>query len=147
MGKARFLFLAALLAASPTSVCVTMAAEVLPGPFHAELLRVVDGDTFQARVRLWLGLDLVRFIRIAGIDAPEIKGKCPGETEAARAARDHLALLLGGGAVTLTDVHHGKFAGRVVATVRLPTGQDVAARLIAAGHALPAGHRRVDRCP
>ncbi len=142
MGKLLIAAFAALFLALPAH-----AAEVLPGPYGARVLRVVDGDTFEASIHLWLGLNLTVFVRIARIDAPEIKGKCPGEAKAARAARDHLARLLDGGAVTLTDVHHGKFARRFVAAVRLPTGQDVAAALIAAGHALSAERGRVERCP
>ncbi|MEO5338879.1 MAG: nuclease, partial [Magnetospirillum sp. WYHS-4] len=79
--------LAALLWAMPA------VAETLPGPYAAEILRVIDGDTFEARIRLWLNQDLVQKVRLAGIDAPELTGPCP---EAGRAARARLAELLDG---------------------------------------------------
>lgn len=65
----RLLIVALLLAALPVS-----AAEELPGPFAADVVRVIDGDTFLARVHLWLGLALSTRVRIRGIDAPELKG-------------------------------------------------------------------------
>ena len=33
----------------------------------------IDGDTFEARVHLWPGLDLTTRVRLRGIDAPELK--------------------------------------------------------------------------
>ena len=108
-------------------------------------MRVVDGDTFEARIRIWLDQDLVRLVRIAGIDAPELKGHCPGKREAAEAARAFLAGLLPE-EVILVEVHSDKYARRGAAALRLPGGEDVGAALLAAGHALPATGGRVPRC-
>ena len=114
-------------------------------PLSARVLREVDGDTFEARIRIWLDQDLVRLVRIAGIDAPELKGHCPGEREAAAAARAFLAGLLGE-EVELLTVQSDKYARRVVAAVRLPDGKDLGRALLAAGHALPTKRGRIVRC-
>ncbi|HAP10121.1 MAG TPA: nuclease, partial [Afipia sp.] len=44
-----------------------------------EVVRVVDGDTFEARVHLWPGLEMTTRVRLRGIDAPEMKGACAEE--------------------------------------------------------------------
>ena len=50
------------------------AGEVGPRTgYPAEVLRVFDGDTFEARVRIWPGTDVTTKVRIRGIDAPEMK--------------------------------------------------------------------------
>ena len=77
------------LAASPAA-----EAKDLPGPYSATVTRVIDGDTFEARIHIWLGQESLTLVRLRGIDAPELRGKCPNESEAAKAARDHLAVLL-----------------------------------------------------
>jgi endonuclease YncB( thermonuclease family) len=54
------------------------------GPFQAELVRVIDGDTFEARVRIWFGQEITTLVRIRGIDAPELKARCGSEASKAR---------------------------------------------------------------
>ena len=121
-------------------------AETLAGPYVADILRVIDGDTFHAKVHVWLGLEQNVKIRLRGIDAPELHGRCPGEPEAAAASRDYLAALLGGDSVQLTDIGVDKYGGRVDAAVRLPNGQDVGAAMLASGHARPMKRSRVSWC-
>jgi endonuclease YncB( thermonuclease family) len=78
-------------------------------------------------------------VRLAGIDAPELRAGCSRERELAAAAQALLAReLLAGGAVLLTQVAHDKYAGRVVAEVWLPDGRSAAPLLLAAG--LAAGY-------
>ena len=116
------------------------ASEVLPGPYAADVVRVIDGDTFVARVRIWLGHDVVTHVRLLGIDAPELKGACPAEAEAARA---RLARLLASGPVSLSRIKHDKYAGRIGATVTLPDGSDAARAMLAAHHARAWAGRKV----
>jgi endonuclease YncB( thermonuclease family) len=111
------------------------AIEALPGPYAAEVERVVDGDTLRARVVIWLGQELDVLVRIRGIDAPEINGRCASESERAAAATAALRRLVSGGTVVLTSVEGDKYFGRVVADVATPDGADVGAALIAGGHA------------
>lgn len=42
--------------------------------FPAEVLRVIDGDTFKARLDQGLGTFRVTDVRLAGIDTPEVHG-------------------------------------------------------------------------
>src|SRR5687768_14454770 len=45
---------------------------------HAvDVIRTVDGDTFEARVHLPDGLALNTRVRLRGIDTPELKAACP----------------------------------------------------------------------
>jgi micrococcal nuclease len=54
---------------------------------QATVLRVLDGDTFEARATVWPDLEVTVAVRIAGIDAPELQSHCARERELAGAAR------------------------------------------------------------
>ncbi len=125
------------------------AKERLAGPVAAELVRVIDGDTLVVRAHIWLGQRLETRVRLDGLDTPELRGKCDRERELARAARDWVAARLTetGANLTLTDIAYGKYAGRVLATVRLGDGANLAQALIKAGYARPyQGGRRGGWC-
>ena len=62
--------------------------------YPAEVLRVIDGDTFEARVRVWPGLDVDTHVRLRGIDAAELHARCADELAKAQAARTALQALL-----------------------------------------------------
>jgi len=104
------------------------------GPYFAEVLGVYDGDTFTSEVRVWPGqINRVR-VRIDGIDAPEMR------------ARDALRRMLAGGKVRLVNVRRGKYAGRMLAGVRVG-GMDVGTEMIRRGLARPYhGGRRLPWC-
>lgn len=108
-------------------------AETLPGPIPARVVRVIDGDTVEVRARVWLGTEVTTRVRLRGVDAPELRGGCPGEVAAAVLARDFLDRLLDGGEVTLAEVAPDKFGGRVDARLRAPDGRAAAEVLLAAG--------------
>ena len=138
-------FLAAALVAVCWPVCA-LSSETLTGPYDAWILRVIDGDTVEARVRVWLGLDLTILVRLRDINTPELRGRCPGERAAAEAARAFVAgLLPEKGPVRLTAVRHDKYHGRIDAAIELPSGQDLATALRTAGHARPSGCLRSPR--
>lgn len=109
------------------------AAEVLPGPIRATPYSVYDGDTFKARVHIWIGQEVATSIRINGIDTPEMRGKCEHEKVLARKAKARLHGLLVG-RVELHNVRNGKYAGRVLADVTA-NGVNVVDVLIREGHA------------
>src|SRR5437868_3788566 len=89
---------AALLPVSrPSSNAVRMA-------HPAEVLRVIDGDTFEARVNLWPGLEATTRVRLRGVDAPELKARCGEERVKAEAARDALRSILDRGEVGISRV-------------------------------------------
>jgi endonuclease YncB( thermonuclease family) len=120
------------------------------------VVSVLDGDTLEVRVHIWLGQELRTRVRLAGIDAPELKGKCTRERDLARRARAYLLARLdpvdagagaGGGAVRLREVRYGKYAGRVLARVETLDGTDLGQELVAAGLARPYdGRRRASWC-
>ncbi len=110
----------------------------LAGPVPAELVRVIDGDTLEVRVQVWLEQELTVRARLADVDAPELRRPgCPAERELAEQARDFVARALGEGALSLSDITHDKYARRVVARVRDAQGRDLSELLLEAGLALP----------
>ncbi len=129
--------------AAPLTV---MAAEVLSGPIPATLTRVIDGDTVEVRARIWLGQDIQIAVRLAGVDAPELRGKCPEERLQAQAAAAHLQSLEGT-QISLTNIKSDKFGGRVQADVSHAEMGALGSSLITAGLARPyLGGRRGSWC-
>jgi endonuclease YncB( thermonuclease family) len=108
-----------------------------------EVIRTIDGDTFEARVHLSPGLDLTTRVRLRGIDAPELKASCPQELQMAEAATDTLRALLGEGEVTISNIGPDKYNGRVDADVATRMTPNVSSAMLAAGHARSynGGHR------
>lgn len=108
--------------------------------YPAHVLRVFDGDTFEARVNAWPGLEVSTKVRLRGVDAPELRSaRCAGELAKAQAARDALAAILTEGAVAVSHVTLDKYGGRVVADASTRSTADVAAALLRAGHVRPYG--------
>ena len=129
------------------------AADRLAGPVAAEVLSVVDGDTLEVRAHIWRGQDVSIRVRLAGIDAPELKGRCAREKALATAAHAFLSARLGpgggrGAEVRLRNIRYGKYGGRVLADVETALGEDLGERLVMAGLARPYGGRgRTPWCP
>ena len=111
--------------------------------YPVDVLRIIDGDTFEARVHLWPDLDMVTRVRLRGIDAPERNGACEREIRLAGAATDALRRLLGEGNAMIFNIGPDKYAGRVVADAAARGTDNVSAALLAAGHARAygGGHR------
>jgi len=108
-----------------------------------DVIRTIDGDTFEARVHLEPGLELNTRVRLRGIDAPELKAACVQELQMAQAATDALRALLGEGGVTIFNIGPDKYGGRVVADVATRRTGNVSTALLTAGHARSygGGHR------
>lgn len=130
------LLLAAALLLSVDRPAVA-AQPVLPGPIPAEVLEVLDGDTLTVRAVIWLGQSVETRVRIDGIDAPEMRSRCPREKDMAEAAREAARRLLGTGMVQLLDVQPDKYGGRVRARVLVPGGGDLSDLLLKAGMVRP----------
>jgi endonuclease YncB( thermonuclease family) len=114
----------------------------------AEVLRVLDGDTFEARVHVWPGLDITTRVRLRGIDAPEMNARCIEERDKAEAARDALRAILDQGEVGISRVTLDKYGGRVVAEASTQATPDVSLALLEAGLARRySGRRRDGWCP
>jgi endonuclease YncB( thermonuclease family) len=124
--------------AIPRSVTSNPAAAI-----PADVLRVIDGDTFEARVHVWPGLEVTTKVRLRGIDAAELRARCPAERVKAEAARDALRDLLAEGAVGVYGVSIDKYGGRVVANAATRSAANVSAEMLNRGYARPyaGGHR------
>ena len=108
-----------------------------------DVIRTIDGDTFEAQVHLSPGVEPTTRIRLRGIDAPELKASCPEELQMAEAATGALRALLGEGGVTIFNIGPDKYSGRVVAEAATRRTGNVSAAMLAAGHArgYGGGHR------
>lgn len=100
------------LAATALTICA-------PGPRDN---CVVDGDTF------WIKGEKVR---IAGIDAPEMRGRCAYESRLAIVSRDRLLVLLNSGSFRLNREGEDRY-GRTLAVVTL-NGRSVGDTLVSEG--------------
>ncbi len=126
---------------------IAAPASARGGTHPAEVLRVIDGDTFEARVHVWPGLDITTKIRLRGIDAPELKARCPAERTMAEAARDALRDMLAEGAVGISAITLDKYGGRVVADAATRSVASVSVELQAKGLARGyRGGRRLGWC-
>jgi len=103
--------------------------------YPAEVVRVIDGDTFEARVRVWPGLDVDTKVRLRGIDAPELHARCSEELTRAQSARAALEAILAEGGVAVSRVGVDKYGGRVDASVSTGNTADVSAALLNGGYA------------
>src|SRR5262249_47633825 len=114
----------------------------------AEVLQVLDGDTFEAKVHLWPGLSITTRGRLRGIGAPEVKAGCHGERAQAEAARDALRVILAQGEVGITRVTFDKYGGRVLADAFTRATPDVSAALLDSGAVRRySGGKRDGWCP
>lgn len=117
-------------------------------PHHpVQVVRIVDGDTFDARVNVWPGVDITTRVRLRGIDAPEKQARCKDEQARAQAAHDALARILAEGAVGISGVTLDKYGGRVLAAASTRSTADVSEALLQAGVVRRyAGGRREHWC-
>ena len=108
-----------------------------------DVVRTIDGDTCEAVVHLWPGLDMTTRVRLRGIDAAEMKASCPEEFRLAKAASARLRDLLAEGGVTISNIGPDKYNGRVLADAATAQTPDVSASMLAGGYARSyhGGHR------
>ena len=139
-------------AASRGGIAISAAASLAPAApvrsaYAAEVLRVIDGDTFEARLRIWPGTDVTTKVRLRGIDAAELHARCDEERGKAVAARETLIRILAEGAVGVSGVGLDKFGGRIDADVSTARTHDVSAAMLDGGHARRySGGRRESWC-
>lgn len=120
----------------PPAVPMSWSRDGNPGVRHSvEVVRVIDGDTFEARVHLWPGLEMTTRVRLRGIDAPEMKGACGEEQRMAEAASEALRAQLADGDVAIFNIGPDKYNGRVVADAATRRTPSVSSALLASGHA------------
>ena len=122
------------------------AKEMLNGPFDFDLVEVIDGDTFRARVKIWLGQTVTVKVRLKGVDTPEMRGKCAAERKLAQQAKAFAKKWLKENQTRLVGVHYGTYAGRVLATAQMKNGDSLSAALLAENLAKPYRGRRAQWC-
>ncbi len=133
-----------LLAMAATA---SSAAQPVPGPVQARVVKVHDGDSFSVEAQVWPGTVVSVSIRVRGIDAPELRAKCPLERLLARQARDVLAGRISKGNISLSNIGGDKYYGRVLADVTLDDGSNLAQVLLGSQHVRPyAGKKRKGWC-
>ena len=120
--------------------------KVLDGPFAFEVLRVIDGDTFHARVTVWLGQTVDVKVRLKGVDTPEMNGKCAAEKKLAQQAKAFATRWLDARKAKLIGVQYGTYAGRVLATTMDESGDTLSAALLAQNLAKPYRGRKAKWC-
>lgn len=123
------------------------AAEHLAGPVAGVVEKVADGDTLTVRAKIWLGQEILFNVRLADIDAPELsRPGCAAERLLAAQAQNFVARRTAGKTIWLRDIHHGKYAGRVVATISTRDG-DLGDALLRAGLARRYKDKHTRWCP
>jgi len=132
---------------TPPAPAMTQNSTTTLGSHPAEVMRVLDGDTFEARVRVWPGLEITTKIRLRGIDAPELKARCAEERVKAENARDALAAMLAEGGVAVGHVSLDKYGGRVLAEAGTRSTPDIGSAMLTKGLARAySGGRRESWC-
>lgn len=129
----------------------TAAADTMvEGPVSAEVVRVIDGDTLLVLARPWPQQTVEVYVRLRGIDTPELKARCAEGRQAADQARHLLEEMASTSPkVSLTRIAADKYFGRIVADVALADGRNPAKEMMAAGLAKSyagRGHKN-DLCP
>jgi endonuclease YncB( thermonuclease family) len=103
--------------------------------YAAEVVRIIDGDTFVARMRTGPGGEVETRVRLRSIDAAELHARCSKELRLALAARAALQRLLAEGSVMLSHVGRDKYPGRIDANVVTRNKVDVSAAMLNGGWA------------
>lgn len=120
----------------------------IDGPVLAHLVKVVDGDTVLVEAMPWPDHKVSTYVRLRGIDAPELKSKCPTFRKAAQRAKEELTDLMDGqDIVSLTAISGDKYFGRVVADLALQDGMRPAQHLLEAGLVEPYQGRSKSKRP
>jgi endonuclease YncB( thermonuclease family) len=103
--------------------------------YAAEVVRIIDGDTFVARMRTGPGSEVETRVRLRSIDAAELHARCSKELRLALAARAALQRLLAEGSVMLSHVGPDKYPGRIDANVATRGTNDISAAMLSGGFA------------
>ena len=103
--------------------------------YAAEVVRIIDGDTFVARMRTGPGREVETRVRLRSIDAAELHARCSKELRQALAARAALQRLLAEGSVMLSHVGPDKYPGRIDANVATHSTNDISAAMLSGGFA------------
>ena len=103
----------------------------------SQVTSIYDADTFKVNIKAWPDIIGERIsVRVLGVDAPEIRGKCTSEKAAARQAKQFTVQYLRSGSyIELRNIKRGKYF-RILADVFVD-GRNLAKALISANHGRP----------
>ena len=103
--------------------------------YPAEVLRVIDGDTFEARVRIWPGMDVTTRCGCAASTRPSCTRAATTSGSRRWPRATALARILAEGAVGVSGIGQDKYGGRVDADVSTAGTPDVSAAMLGGGYA------------
>ncbi len=109
------------------------------GPYRARIKHVTDADSVD--VLIDAGLNQYRYltVRLAGVDAPELRRGDPVERARARLATERVRELVAlESACVIETQKDSRSFGRYIAKVTLADGQDLGELLVAEGLAVPS---------
>lgn len=152
MQSRRFCFSCLLLASliAPGPAGEVLAGQRIRGPVEASAIRVIDGDTVLVDATPWPNQHVTTYVRLRGIDAPELKSHCREIRDAAERAHSALEeLVASSSTLSLSNISGDKYFGRVVASLELEDGRDASSILLDAGLVDPyqGGRKKTASCP
>jgi len=113
--------------------CISAKSKNYGNVFVSEVRSIYDADTFRVSIDGWqdiIGESMP--IRVNGIDAAEMRGKCQKEKDMARAAKKAtVAMLRGAKRIELRNMKRGKYF-RIIADVYVD-GKNLGEALVARG--------------
>jgi micrococcal nuclease len=141
----RTVMIVLILIAAPVS---SFARDEIDGPVAAEILRVIDGDTLLVEARPWPQQTMEVYVRIRGIDTPEMHSRCAAVRRAGIDARQALEQLMADSPqVQLTKISGDKYFGRILANVTLSDGRNPAQYMLGEGIAVAYDGGRKPKTP
>lgn len=104
--------------------------------YKASLIKVIDGDTFDAMVDLGFNVSLKVRVRLSGIDAPESRTRDKEEKRRGLKAKERLRGLLQEKPILIESKEWGKY-GRCLGIIRLTEkGKPINDILVKEGYAI-----------
>ncbi|WEZ81938.1 thermonuclease family protein [Rhizobium sp. 32-5/1] len=122
---------------------------IVDGPVRAQIIRVIDGDTLLVAAKPWPQQTMEVYVRLRGIDAPEMKSDCASTRVAGEQAQAALAAMAGEQTeIQLLHISGDKYFGRVLADVALTDGRNPAQELLSAGYVREygGGRKKAETC-
>lgn len=99
--------------------------------YMMQILRVIDGDTYDVRVDLGFRITTWQRVRLMGVNTPEIKG---AEKPEGLKVKAYVETLLLGKTVLAETFKQGKY-GRYLVDITLEDGQQLSSHLVERGMA------------
>ncbi|MGO4437235.1 thermonuclease family protein [Rhizobium sp. RAF56] len=126
------------------------SGDMIAGPVSARIVRVIDGDTLLVDANPWPQQTIEVYVRLRGIDAPELHAHCETTRHAAEQAQAALQEMTATTeAIELSHISGDKYFGRILADVTLGDGRNPARYMLAAGYATAydGGRKPIVHCP